>query len=141
MHTNLEYGKISLDEVLMESPSADGFLDPKGHWQNKSKRQLYVYENEGNYPHCHIVGLGSDGRKEVCVRLDVPEYFSHGTKKEKFTGKEKELFIKFINSKDSFGTIRWNWVAATWNGFAQDNENMQSIKIRTVPNYNKLDTE
>ena len=138
-----EYGKqiISEEYFLSESPSAEGYLDPKGNYKNKSKKVLYVYENEGHYPHSHIVGLGKDSNKEVCVRLDKAEYFCHGVKQSKFTPDEKKMFISFITSKDSFGTVRWNWAAATWNGFAQDNENMNSINIKKCPNYKDLEVE
>lgn len=142
MHTGVDYGKqIIPSEYLTESPSAQGFLDPKGQFENKSKRLLYVYDNEGPIPHCHIVGLGPNGKKEVCVRLDKAEYFCHGRKQDKFTAKEKKMFINFINSKDKFGIIRWNWAASTWDGFAQNNENMLEINRKTTPDYSMLETE
>lgn len=107
MHVGVDYGKqVITEEYLTESSSAEGFLDPRGNWENKSSRILYVYDNESPIPHCHIVGLGSDGKKEVYVRLDKPEYFCHGRKQSKFSSKEKKMFIKFINSKDKFGIVR-----------------------------------
>lgn len=142
MHIDCEYGVQVMPNDLLESPSADGFLDPKGHFQNKSKRMLYVYDNEGPNPHCHILGLGKDGRKEVCVRLDKAEYFCHRSKTSKFTRDEKEIFIKFITSKDSLGIVRWKWAASTWNGFAQrEDSNMTMITIKSAPNYKNLTTE
>lgn len=142
MHIDCEYGMQIISDNLLESPSAEGFLDSREHFQNKSKRMLYVYDNEGPIPHCHILGLGKDGKKEVCVKLDEAEYFCHGYKTNKFTKDEKDMFIKFINSEDSFGVLRWKWAASTWNGFAQrDSSNMRKITNKVVPNYKDLITE
>ena len=74
--------------------------------------------------------------------MDKPKYFCHGGKLSKFDSDEKKMFINFINSKDKYGNIRWNWAAGLWDGFAQNEDsNMQLIKISKIPDYTKLETE
>lgn len=120
-----------------------GYLTSKNskNPNDKSRRKVYVYESEGNVPHCHVVGLGSDGKKEVCVRLDKPEYFCHGVKQDKFTSDERKLFVRFMNrTSANEDEIEFsNWVAAVraWNRYYPNNQ----IKIELIPNYKILPTE
>lgn len=140
MHINCDYGvQIIPDEILYESPAAEGFVNKNGIFTNKSKRKVFVYENEGRNPHCHYID--SESNREICVRLDKPEYFNHGGKQMKFTSDEKKTFIKFMKHKNSFNIETWKWCASTWNGFAQDNEDMELIKINKIPDYSLLETE
>ena len=137
MHIGLEYGIQHLPENLSESQSAEGFVNPNGQFNNKSKRKIYVYENEGRVPHCHYVDSATG--REICVRLDKPEYFTHGGKQTKFTSKEKETFIAFMQWNNSLGVNTWAWCVSTWNGFAEeDDSNMEKITIKNIPDYSKL---
>lgn len=101
MHIGFEYGCQTVDDCFILTKAT-----------NKPKIRLYIYEKDGKFPHCHITGLGTDGTKEVCVRLDKPKYLYHDDKYPKFSSDEKKMFIDFINSKDRFGNIRWNWFAS-----------------------------
>lgn len=140
MH-NGDYGVQVIPEILLEWPAAQGFINPKGKFTSKSKRKLYVYGNEGFYPHCHYID--KDSNREICVRLDKPEYFCHGGKQQTFTSKEKEMFIQFMKyiPKDQKETT-WEWCKRTWNGFVEDSDdNMDIITLKNAPDYTKLPTE
>lgn len=141
MHTNCDYGVQTIPfELLNESPAAMGFLNKDGNFKNKSKRRVYVYSNEGHIPHCHYID--KEKNREICVRLDKPEYFTHGGKQTKFTKDEKDTFIRFMNWKNTYNMVTWNWCATTWNGFAEeDDSNMDIIKTKKIPDYSELETE
>lgn len=115
------------DLALLESP----LLDTK--FMGKAK--IYVYENEGSIPHCHIVGFSE---KEICIRLDKAEYFSHGTKIGKLNSKERKLFNEFMHSRNQLGVEQWKAAASMWNGYALDDETKIQIKIKDCPDYLKL---
>ena len=137
MHIGSEYGVQHLPENILESPSAEDFMNTNCHLTDKSKRKIYVYENEGRIPHCHYIDSSSN--REVCVRLDKPEYFTHGGKQTKLTADEKAAFIKFMSWNNSLGVSTWAWCASTWNGFAQEEDSdMWMITIKNIPDYNKL---
>lgn len=119
MKNYLDYGFLSIDKI----------------------KKVYVYGDEGPVPHCHVVGLGSDGSKEVCVRLDTPEYFCHGDMRSIFTENEKQLFVKFVNMINKFNVRHWDWLISTWNGMCQEYTSMKKIHIKKIPDYSKLSTE
>lgn len=142
MHTNCDYGvQIIPFELLNESPAAVGFLNRDGNFKKKSKRRVYIYSNEGRIPHCHYIN--KEKNREICVRLDKSEYFTHGGKQIKFTKDEKDIFVKFMKwIPKSYSEPTWLWCKRVWNGFAEeDDSDMESIKIENIPDYSKLETE
>ena len=85
-------GELDLEFIIDENYKIKGKVLEKG------KSKVIVYNNEGVYPHCHVyLYEGSSKEKDICVRLDTAEYFSHGKHVDKFNSKEKEAFIKFMN--------------------------------------------
>lgn len=137
MHFGLDYGVQVFCDNILETPSAYGFMNTNGQFNNTSKKKIYVYSNEGRIPHCHYVDQ-STGR-EICVRLDKPEYFSHGSKNNMFTVDEKKTFVMFMSwIPDGYKENTWMWCKRTWNGFAQEDNNMNIINTTTIPDYTKL---
>ena len=74
---------------------------------------------------------------DTCIRLDVPEYFTHGSHQDILNHAQKKAFIKFMESKPErsrYLNFKNNWevAAAEWNlGNTNEVEN-------DMPDYNEL---
>lgn len=58
--------------------------------------KIFIRQDEGQYvPHFHL----ESKRGRICIRIDIPAYFKHGTKDFELNTKSKKDFLKWINSK------------------------------------------
>lgn len=101
---------------------------------------------ERDEPHFHVYVDGArntkDGSKRKtfhsCVRLDIPEYFDHGTKTGKFNVQEIKDLIHVLNSKyykDPRYTV-WSAMCLIWNNIP--NRKYILPKDLEMPDYTKL---
>lgn len=129
-------GSIILTDELTESPAVPGSLQKNKHFDESKGIKVYVYENEGAIPHCHVID--SENNLEACIRLDRAEYFSHGRKTWIFDSKMKKIFAEFMESNIVHGKTklqRWEYCFMSWNGANEDFPMPNSTKI---PDYRNL---
>ena len=78
---------------------------------------LIVRPNErGLIPHFHV-HLKSDGSKfgdDICVRLDEPEYFLHGSHAGTLNSGDCRKLNSFLHDNYARGMTNWEYLAATW---------------------------
>ena len=100
---------------------------------------IYIYSNEGkNFPHCHIIEISENNKKQFhcCVCLHEAKYFIHKGKEDTFNSKQRKVFNKLMKSKVK-GTKNktvWEYLVDVWN-----KNNDYKLKIETMPNYRNLD--
>lgn len=130
-------GSFRIPETeILESPSVPGSLQKNKHFDEPKGIKVYIYESEGSIPHCHV--LDPESNREACVRLDKPEYFSHGNKAWEFDSKTKKIFAEFMESYIIHGKTkiqRWEYCFLSWNGA---NEDFPMKNSTTIPDYRKL---
>ena len=81
----------SLDNLVILT---EEFLD-----KNLGKYKLEIRTREGDgIPHFHM----SNGKKEVCIRLDKSEYFSHNNYTDKLTNSDAKKLNTFLLVKKEF---------------------------------------
>jgi hypothetical protein len=106
---------------------------------------VVVYTDDPDYiPHIHVIDSNSYGNDlDVCVRLDKPEYFSHGRHQDIFNSKQKKIFNDFMHEPSRNVHYRNNYEMAInlWN----DNNSESYIQIKEdeygniiVPDYTQL---
>ena len=105
------------------------------HKLGKIQYKFLVFSNEGkNAPHFHLRPANKRIKgQDVCIRLDVPEYFDHNSKyKKRLNHSEKKDFIEFLKeTKD--GITFWDLVRLNWNWTFPDKEISPCM-----PDYSKL---
>ena len=100
----------------------------------KTYYRLCVFSDEGPLPHFHLhPANGVDKDKDVCIRLDVPEYFDHNPKyKKRLNAKEKKQLIGYLKEEDE-GITLWDLMRRDWN---QLYPNYRVAPV--MPDYSKL---
>ena len=100
----------------------------------KISYKFMIYGNEGKNPHIHLKPLNKGAKdQDVCIRLDVPEYFDHNPRyMKRLNHSEKKEFITYI-SEVRKGITRWDLWALTWNDTYPDNP-----VLTDMPDYSKL---
>ena len=107
--------------------------------------EIYVLTDDpGFIPHIHIRDRETKGEVfDACVRLDSPNYFSHGHHNDKLNSKQKKLLNDFLHTAPSNGRFSTNYEYAVilWN----DNNSKENITIKRdskgniiIPDYTKL---
>ena len=96
--------------------------------------KFMIYGNEGKNPHIHLKPTNKSIKaQDVCIRLDVPEYFDHNPKyKKRLNHNEKKDFIAYLNEIRK-GITRWELWAFNWNDTYPDNP-----IITDMPDYTLL---
>lgn len=105
---------------------------------DEPQSEVIINANEFQYPYCKVTKLGRRHNKTVYVRLDKAKYLQSGDRKQKFTKKEKQLFIEFMNEYDDAGLQRWQIGVIMWNGYAHENPELIPVEISECPDYSKL---
>jgi hypothetical protein len=81
--------------------------------------EVCVFSREGgNIPHVHVHDAGTLGKEfDACVKLESPEYFSHGSHTDKLNTGDKHRLDRFMNDDPNDGVFRTNYEAAVymWN--------------------------
>ena len=96
---------------------------------------ICIFDDEGPVPHLHILDIQTKGNEfNCCVRLDEPEYFRHGKKKDKLNSRLKKEFILFMmETNKEFEISNYDVIVKLWN------TNNPSFRIDpNMPDYNKL---
>lgn len=106
--------------------------------ERTGKLKLFVYDEDEGQPYFHIIGFGEDSNKDVCVRIDVPEYRFNDENHSKFTDDEKEIFIKFITGNGDLNVQRWKAARALWNGYQQTSYTKWKVMPTECPDYTLL---
>lgn len=99
-------------------------------------------DNSGNIPHMHIRDRGTHGDKfHCCIRLDNPEYFSHGGKEDKLNSKQIKSLLNFLKSTSKIGKTEinnWDKVIMYWN---DNNSNVILNDDTPIPDYKLLNED
>lgn len=102
----------------------------------KETLTIWVYGGEGNIPHFHFVNKekGIHG----CVRIDAPEYFTHGGATSTLNSKQKKALVEYLSSPydGDLGFPIWKAVLLLWNS---NNSSDERLPLSTpMPDYSKL---
>lgn len=106
----------------------------------KDNIEINVYSGEGNIPHLHFYHKQTNRRG--CIRLDVPQYFSHGNKCDKLKAREVKNFILWLNSNaKSFSAIgidltNYEYLGILWND--NNPEHIIDFTEFSQPDYSQL---
>lgn len=96
-------------------------------------------DDSEHIPHVHVRDRATKGKEfHTCVKLDAPEYFIHGTKRDVFNSKQLEEFVAFMNAKPRFSLEKTNWNHAVneWNN-NNDNSNVITDDGCLIPDYTR----
>lgn len=97
--------------------------------------KVVIYYNEGPVPHIHLIPLDSNKKSdEICIKLDSPEYFHHGSYQETLNHKERREFNNFMHSKHKRSGTNWDILADLWDDAFPNNP----VKSEECPDYNQL---
>ena len=99
--------------------------------EGKKIPHFHVYVPDGKY-----TKNGEDPKTfHTCIRLDVPEYFNHGSKQGKFNNNDLKYLIKILKKplKKYDGKTIWRIMVDIWNS-AFDGD----IDINNMPDYDLL---
>lgn len=127
----MEYYKHLNEDMLLEMSEIGRFDEYK----------ILVYGSEGPIPHFHFESTKDN--KKGCIRLDRPEYFSHGRYQDKLNSKEVKYLIQFLNAPHKFfgkvGYNNWQIICIYWG----DNNPEFQVDLDTIkmPDYSKLKEE
>ncbi len=89
-------GDISFTESITEDGLGTISFPKSKDISNKGK--VYVYNKEGEYPHCHIV---FDDKEDCCIMLDRANYFIHPGKTATLNKSQLKQFVKWCNEKNT----------------------------------------
>lgn len=96
-------------------------------------------DDPGKLPHFHIIDRNRIGERnnEGCIRIDKPEYFSHGNKTMTLNTSQRKLLVKFLNDKPIDGVFENNWqlIRYMWN---LNNSNVKLPQDIEMPDYTLL---
>lgn len=99
--------------------------------------KISICGGEGPIPHFHF--YTDDPNKGGCIRLDRPEYFTHGQHTEKLNSKSRKRMIEWLQSPhDSFGKFgltSWQVICIYWD---DNNRQHPFNKEAEMPNYKEL---
>jgi hypothetical protein len=128
---------INIDEANV-ALSNNTYHDPK-----YGDCPVYVYNNEGKYPHIHIIIKSI--HKEICIRLDEAEFYNHAPHHKPFDNndqcKEFDKWCRKINpdNPDDEETQLTNWqmLCQIWNS-GPNSSKVDNSKKEKQPNYKNL---
>ena len=70
--------------------------------------QIYYEEGTEGYPHFHLYVEGQPYKTDMCIRLDVPEYFEHGNHKGRFNSRGRKKLNNYLQLTDeASGRTKW----------------------------------
>ena len=122
---------VEFDNLFIEET-----LDVNYSIKHHGKCKIAVYENEGPVPHFHIFSI--DNTFICCIRLDKPEYFSHGKYKGKLSNSDIRKLITVLNTVDEeLNMTNFEYACYLWN----KHTNTVKSKIKKpykMPDYTKL---
>ena len=123
---------IEFDELYTEETIIQGYKV-----KHNGKCKICVYDNEGVIPHFHIENI--DKTFSCCIRLDKPEYFSHGEHDDKLTNSDIKKLIKELSKKvDKTSNItNFEYMCIAWNKHKAKTKNKIKEPYK-MPDYTKL---
>ena len=132
------YGENLLVNGILEMGRI-AFVPPENRG---SEYDMYIHTNDpGKYPHFHVRQVGRDNihfKWDKCIRLDVPEYFSHG-KGYRGVIPDKKIereVIKILSKKHpKYNVTYWEYAVQLWN---ENNSDVQLPDDLQMPDYSKL---
>ena len=102
----MELRKINEElEFLAEMAKAGSFL--------QYEVLIHPKEKEGNIPHFHLHVPGMSFDDDICIKLDKPEYFIHGSHSGMLNHKERKNLQVFLLSKRR-NISRWDFLVDAW---------------------------
>ena len=121
--------EIEIESVYEEKTFNDGFRI-KRHGLCK----ISIYDNEGTIPHFHIEN--NDESFSCCIRLDKPEYFSHGTHDDKLSNTDIKNLINCLNKiNKEFNCSKYELMCKLWNS---ERTRHRIKEPYVMPDYTKL---
>ena len=116
-------------DYLVEMPS-------RGRFVHKGKiYELIVHyrENPVGYPHFHMHAIGTSYDDDICIRLDVAEYFIHGNHVETLNSTGRKKLYNYLQEEIGNSSLtRWRILVSDWN------EAFRPVDIKEMPNYRRL---
>lgn len=92
-----------------------------------------VFADEGeDVPHFHLHPKGGRKKDDIVIRIDVPEYFLHGSYSRSLNSKEKKELIAALNSEYD-GESLWEAIRRGWNRLHRD----KRVDLG-IPDYSEL---
>lgn len=99
--------------------------------------KITIYGSEGPIPHFHFETLTEEIKG--CIRLDKPEYFSHGPYQDKLNSKDRRRMIEWLKSPHKhFGKVgytNWQVICIYWDDNNHDNMFDENTPM---PDYEEL---
>ena len=123
---------------VLEEMARVGYMSPKF--------EVYVYTDDPGYiPHVHVRDTNTKGKEfETCVRLDMPNYFLHGKRQDKFNASQKCDFAMFMEApcRNTKFANNYEFAVDMWNA----NNSQQNIILQyyrngdpIMPDYRDLE--
>lgn len=102
---------------------------------NVGECKIYIYSDEGNVPHFHIIP--NNRKEECCICIYQPLYFNHGSKQMRLNSKQRKILNDWMNSPSKVAPEVTNWrlISIFWQT-GNGNKNVPKNPIQ--PNYNDL---
>ena len=93
---------------------------------------IYVYNNEGEIPHFHIISKNNDW--ECCVEIYKPLYFDHGIQQRNLNNKQCKLLDKWMSKRSTILPVsNWDMIGALW--ITSENPTINIPSNKRKPNY------
>ena len=94
---------------------------------------VHYRENPVGYPHFHMHAIGTNYDSDICIRLDVAEYFIHSNHVETLNSAGRKKLDNYLREEIVEGGLtRWRILVNDWN------EAFRPVDIKEMPNYRRL---
>ena len=94
---------------------------------------VYHKENKQGNPHFHMHITGEPYNSDMCVRLDIPEYFEHSKHVGRLNSKGRRKLNSYLRTVNPrYGVTIWEALVDRWN------EMFNTLDIDEMPNYENL---
>lgn len=128
-------GIIDFSDIITEKEiSSNNRFNPTGIGQCK----VQIYGNEGDIPHFHIEGVGSDF--DCCVRIYEANFFQHGTHCDILNSKQCSELDIWLRSKTNRNISRWIEICAFWEAYNPDCRYQEYKKATHQPAYYNMNS-
>lgn len=117
--------RLQYNHLLEEMATVGRFVVSRKGKPKSGEYKVFTTSDSGR-PQVHVHIKSESGDVHACLKLDKPEYFSHGVAKDELNKEQLESFVEFLNSpsKQRVFTVGnteyklrtyWDYTVATWN--------------------------
>lgn len=90
-------------------------------------------ERTGDVPHFHLHLKDTKVKDDICIKLEGPEYFIHGTHTGTLNSRDKKKLQRALEEVDD-GMTNWEFLRRSWNRYYPD----RRVSSREIPDYRNL---